>query len=87
MALHAVHLQCHMGSEISVSRMVPGGFYRVSYTRGGRSTTVEGRYIGREVTARGDDLVLATMATRIHIPLSSVIRVEGIEPHAGQDPG
>lgn len=81
------HLQCHMGSDVAPDRMVPGRFYRVSYTRGDRSTTVTGRYIGREVTARGDDLVLAPMGTRIHIPLSSVTRVEAIEPHDGQDPG
>lgn len=76
-----------MGSGIPVSRMVPGRIYRVSYARGGRSTTVKGSYIGREVTAHGDDLVLAPMATRIHIPLSSVIRVETVEPQPDKDSG
>ncbi len=68
-----------MDETIPAGRMIPDRYYRVSYARGPRVTTVEGRFLGREVTNNGDELVVRS-ETVIHIPLSAVKRVEPVEP-------
>lgn len=68
-----------MGESIPPGRMIPGQSYRVSYARGPQVTTIEGRYLGREVTSHGDELVVRSEAV-IHIPLSAVKRVVPVEP-------
>ncbi len=68
-----------MGTDVPPSRMTPGNHYRVSYARGPKTTTVQGRYIGREVTAGGDQLVLAPTTTRVHIPLAAITRIQHVD--------
>lgn len=68
-----------MDETIPAGRMIPGRYYRVTYARGPQETTVEGRFMGREVTKDGDELVVRS-ETAIHIPLSAVKRVEPVEP-------
>lgn len=64
-------LRCPMGLAIPTDRMIPGRNYRMSYIRGGQTSTVEGRFVGREVTGHGDDVVLALESNRLYIPIST----------------
>lgn len=68
-----------MGAGVPASRMFPGRFYRVTYRRDTRETTIQGRYEGREVTADGDQLVLKLQTSRIYVPLKSVVHIEPVE--------
>ena len=68
-----------MDTDVPPSRMTPGSHYRVSYVRGPQIATVQGRYIGREVTAGGDQLVLAPTTTRVHIPLAAITRIQLVD--------
>lgn len=69
-----------MGLAIPPDRVNPGRTYQVSYVRGGQTTTVEGRFVGREVTRHGEDIVLAVESNRLYIPISTIQLIETVEP-------
>lgn len=52
-----------MADTIHPGRMIPGRYYRVSYSNGPEVTTVEGHFLGREVTNQGDELVVNDSGT------------------------
>ena len=69
-------------TEIDIGKMVPGTVYRVTYERGGKTMTHEGKYIGREGTVTGDYLVFEPPPRSGHpagIYMPSVRKVETID--------
>lgn len=70
-------------ADVDVSRMVPGGVYRVVYQQGGKLLYHEGRYIGREVAAEGDYLLFEHLpfgSSPFEVFLPTVREVETVDP-------
>jgi hypothetical protein len=60
-------------AEMDVSRMVPGRTYRVAFRRHGEAFILDGRYVGREFTPRGETIVFAES-----LPLADGILIEDV---------
>lgn len=61
---------------MDVTRMVPGRTYRVAFRRHGEAFILDGRYVGRECSPRGEAIVFAeSLPLTDGIPVESVIDV------------
>jgi hypothetical protein len=62
--------------EMDVTRMIPGRSYRIAFRRRGEAFILNGRYIGRELSRRGDTIIFAdTPPLADGIPVDKVINV------------
>lgn len=61
---------------MDVTRMVPGKTYRVAFRRHGEAFVVNGKYIGREFSPRGEAIVFTeSLPLADGIPVENVINV------------
>lgn len=67
---------------IEVGRMIPGTVYRVAYQKGDKHLLHEGKYLGREVSSRGDYMIFEHLpfgSSPVSILIERVVLVETVD--------